>query len=202
MKLNQLCVAIGTTLALMAPTCAAAAAIHEAARRGDIVAVMHMLDAGVALDDRDDTRETPLLAAALGGHSRLVVDLLIRGADPKARNDRGMTVLHAAAFAGDLQSVKWLISAGADLEAADNKFGVTPLIVAAEEDRIEVVSYLIGLGANLETIERHGYTALTRAGYHGNDRIIATLLTAGAVCQEIDPLWLKDCATRETALGL
>jgi ankyrin repeat protein len=202
MKLNERLLAITVTTALMVPTCASAAAIHDAARRGDIAAVMQMLDEGTGIEDRDATSETPLLAAALGGHSRLVVDLLTRGADAKARNDRGMTVLHAAAFAGDVESVKWLISAGADLEAADNKFGVTPFIVAAEEDRLEVVSYFIGLGTKLEITERHGYTALSRAGYHGHDEVIALLLKAGAACQEADPFWLKDCAARKAALGL
>ena len=202
MKLNQLFFAISVTTALMAPTCASAAAIHDAARRGDIAAVMQMLDGGTDIEDRDDTSETPLLAAALGGHSRLVVNLLMRGADAKARNDRGMTVLHAAAFAGDIEAVKWLISAGADPEAADNKFGVTPFIVAAEEDHLEVVSYFIGLGAKLEITERHGYTALSRAGYQGHEEVIALLLKAGAACQEADPLWLKDCTAHKTALGL
>ena len=202
MRLIQLGLALGAATASIAPTLCGAAPIHDAARRGDIAAVMQMLDQGTGIEDRDGTAETPLIAAALGGHARLVVNLLVRGADFNARNDRGMTVLHAAAFGGSVDTVKWLISAGAELEAADNKFGVTPLIVAAEEDRVEVVAYFIGLGAKLETIERHGYTALTRAGYHGSEAVIATLLRAGASCQEIDPLWLKDCAARETALGL
>ncbi len=65
-----------------------------------------------------------------------------------------------------------------------------------------MLAYLIVAGADLEITERHGYTALTRAGYHGHDEVIALLLRAGAACQEIDPLWLKDCTARKAALGL
>jgi ankyrin repeat protein len=188
--------------AALAPTLALAGPLHDAARSGDQVLVQSLLESGTSINEPDETGETPLIAAALGGHARLVVNLLVAGADVDARNDRGMTALHAAAFAGSLDAVKWLIAAGADYEAADNKFGVTPLIVAAEEGRVEVVSHFIKLGAKLETVERHGYSALTRAGYHGSDTVIAALLKAGAACQEIDPLWLKDCASRKSALGL
>jgi ankyrin repeat protein len=193
--------AVAGLLALTS-TLAVAGPLHDAARAGDDALILKLLDGGAGIDEQDGTGETPLIAAALAGNHAVVDLLLQQGADRAIRNDRGMTALHAAAFSGDLDALKLLQAAGSDLGDADNKFGVTPLIVAAEEDRIGVVSYLIAEGVDLEVIERHGYSALTRAGYHGSKEAIATLLNAGAKCQEVDPLWLKDCTARKTALGL
>jgi ankyrin repeat protein len=197
--------AIATVVVLaLAPGQTSAGPLHDAARAGDAALVEKLLDSGAGINEVDETGETPLVSAALAGETG-IVDLLLRHqADHEARNDRGMTVLHAAAFAGEADMVAYFVGGTMSLPIndQDNKFGVTPLIVAAEENRVEVVNYLIASGADLEITERHGYTALTRAGYHGHDAIITTLLKAGAACQEIDPLWLKDCTARKAALGL
>lgn len=194
--------AFTTVLAtLLMAGAAAAGPLHDAARAGD-VSLVKQLATGSSIDERDGTGETPLLAAALAGQDEIVDLLLTLGADARLANDRGMSPLHAAAFAGDLEAVKRLQAAGADIGAADNKFGVTPLIVAAEENHGDVATYLIEAGADMEITERHGYTALTRAGYHDHGDMIALLLKAGAKCQEIDPLWLKACSAKKTELGL
>src|SRR6516162_5909041 len=74
--------------------------INDAARRGDLPAVSKLLDQGVAPDAKDETGETPLLSASLGGHSDVVAILVERGAKTGSRNDRGLTPLHGAAYAG------------------------------------------------------------------------------------------------------
>ncbi len=196
---------LGTTIlavCLMAPGVALAGPLHDAARAGDLPLVEKLIAEGVPVDDRDDLGETPLMAAALAGQTLIVEKLAARyHADVTARNDRGMTALHAAAFNGDLMSVEYIVyRGGADMDDAQSKFGVTPLIVAAEENNGMVLAYLVSYGADKEITERHGYTALTRAGYHGHDEIITMLLTAGAACQEIDPIWFKECSARKAAL--
>jgi uncharacterized protein len=202
MKMRRPMTIVAAVALALAPTPGFAGPIHDAARRADIGVVANLVKGGADIDERDADGSTPLIIAALSGKTALVNTLLMLGADVKVRNDRGMTALHAAAFSGDLESLKWLQAAGADLNDAANKFGVTPLIVAAEDDRRAVVSYLIAYGADLEITERHGYTALTRAGYHGHDQAITLLLKAGAACQDGDPLWFKDCTARKAALGL
>jgi ankyrin repeat protein len=181
---------------------AAAAPIHDAARSGDLALVGQLLAKGQALDERDDTAETPLITAALAGRTAVVLDLIRRGADVKARNDRGMTALHAAAFAGDQVAVDALLKAGVAVNEAENKFKVTPLIVAAEENHPELVEALIDRGAGIEITEAHGYTALTRSGFKERNEIIALLLKRGAACQEIDPIWQKECMKRKAEMGL
>ena len=191
----------------LVPTFAVAGPLHDAARMGDRTLIQELLDGGADVNELDETGETPLLAAALAGQTKTMDFLLQRKADYKARNDRGMTALHAAVFVGDAEAVAYFIGDGPlsvpiDINDHENKFGVTPLIVAAEENRGNVAAYLITSGADLEIKERHGYTALTRASYHSHDEIITILLKAGAACQEVDPVWLKDCTARKAALGL
>ena len=182
-------IALASVLAL-APTVAVAQPLHEAARTGEAFTVHLILNPAVTRMC-GTTGETPLMFAAIAGQKETLNQLLARGADPMARNDRGMLAIHAAAFSGNTDVVSILLGKGAlpvgdvsTLDDADNKFGVTPLIVAAEENQYRIVNYLIDAGADLEITERHGHTALTRAGYHGHDEVIAMLLKAGAGCRE------------------
>jgi ankyrin repeat protein len=203
---------IGVAALALSAGAAMAGPLHDAARAEDSALVLKLLEDGADVNEQDESGETPLMHAALvdrlPGH--LVLDLLLRrGADATIRNDRGMTVLHAAAMTGHVVAVPYFLGEGPvgpdariDINDHDNKFGVTPLIVAAEENRGSVVAFLITLGADLEITERHGYTALTRAFYHGHDEIIAILLRSGAKCQEIDPAWKIECDKRKAAMGL
>jgi ankyrin repeat protein len=186
---------------------AAAGPLHDAARAGDRALLAQLLRDGVNIDEQDETGETALFAAALAAEPKIIDQLLVAGADAAITNDRGMSALHAAAFGGDAEALALLVGDGpfakrVEIDDASNKFGVTPLIVAAEENEGDIVAYLIVLGADKEITERHGYTALTRARYHGHDQIVTILLRSGALCQEIDPVWLAECTKRREAMGL
>jgi ankyrin repeat protein len=183
-------------------TSALAGPAVDAARAGDLAALTQLLADADALNERDATGETPLIAASLAGNTEIVVELIKRGADVQVRNDRGLTALHAAAFSGDLPSVEALVAAGIVVDDADNKFKVTPLFVSAEENRIEVFKYLLVQGADISLTERHGYNVLSRAGFKGRSDVIAILLEKGAVCQELDPFWFKDCSKLKAEMGL
>ena len=178
------------------------AEINDAARHGDVQAVAKLLDEGVAPDAKDETGETPLLSASLGGHADVVAILVKRGASTGSRNDRGLTPLHGAAYAGSLETVQLLVQSGAAVNDAENVFKVTPLIVAAEEGHADVISFLAGHGADLEWTERAGYTALTRATMGDHPEVIKALVNAGAKCQSkqrIGP-WAAVCEKRSSAL--
>jgi uncharacterized protein len=179
------------------------APIHDAARQGDLNAVMTSLDQGVGVDALDATGETPLITAALAGQSQLVAALIKRGAKIGARNDRGLTALHAACYSGDMQSVQLLLQAGASVNDAENKFKVTPLIIAAEGDHPLVINYLIERGAVVEWKERGGYTALSRALFKKHRNAVEALLKSGAVCQPngVISAWAsEDCIKQRAAI--
>lgn len=190
-----------TVVVWVAP--ATAGPLQDAARSGDLNQVQKLLDSGGNLEDRDGTKETPLLSAALAGQAEVVAALIKRGADITVRNDRGLTPLHAAAYGGNLDVVKLLVEAGAAVNDADDKFKVTPLILAAEENHADVLQFLIDHGAKLEQQERHGYTALTRAGFKERWDIVAILLKSSAECQPKDKVggWSDACGKRKAELA-
>jgi len=176
---------------------ALAGPLHDAARAGNLDEVRQLLDSGANIEDRDKTRETPLISAALAGSDEVVAELIKRGADVTARNDRGLTPLHAAAYGGSLESVKLLVDAGAAVNDADDKFKVTSLIMASEENHADIVAFLVEHGADIEQKERHGYTALTRAGFKERWDTVQVLIKSGAQCQSMKVAgdgWAKACA--------
>ena len=65
------------------------------------------------------------------------------------------------------------------------------------------MQFLIERGANLEQQERHGYTALTRAGFKERWDIVAILLKSGAECQPKDKVggWSDVCSKRKAELA-
>jgi ankyrin repeat protein len=177
---------------------ALASELHDAARSGDVDQVRQLLDSGANLEDRDQVQQTPLLAAALTNQTAVVEELIKRGANVMARNNRGLTPLHAAAYSGDLEAVRLLIEAGAQVNDADDKFKVTPLIVAAEENHLDIVQFLLDHEADVTLQERHRYTALTRAGFKQHWDMVRLLLTNGAECQPADVAgaWHAECNKR------
>jgi uncharacterized protein len=194
--------AVAASLFCFSAAAAMAGPVGDAAKAGDLAALATALGSDGAIEERNASAETPLIIAALAGRTDVVLDLIKRGADVNARNDRGMTALHAATYAGDLPAVEALLAAGVPVDEAGNKFKVTPLFVAAEENHIDIVSLLLDRGAAIEQTEAHGYTVLTRSAYKEHDAIIALLIKRGAVCQEVDPVWQKECTKRKAALGL
>jgi len=188
-------VSVAAILVNIAP--ANAGPLHDAARSGDLTQLKQLLASGAEIEERDGTEETPLISAAIAGQAEVVAELIMRGANVMARNDRGMTALHAAAYGGNLEAAKLLVGAGAGVNDADDKFKVTPLIVASEENRADVAEFLLQSGADIHLSERHGYTALTRAGFKKRWDVVQLLLKNGGQCQSAKVAgdwWATQCA--------
>ena len=100
--------------------------IHDAARRGDIVAVKQHLAAGSDLNAKA-SNGTPLLLAATFGHKEIAELLIAKGVDVNAVGGLlGWTPLHWAASEGRKEVAELLIGKGADVNAKDED-GKTPL---------------------------------------------------------------------------
>ena len=171
-----------------------AAAIHDAARNGDLGRVQTLVVQGADVNEKVVRDETPLMLAALAGQGDIVNYLLQRGADIHARNASGMTSLHAAAYAGHTEIVSLLIAKGADLNDAANVYKVSPLHLASEENHLETVKLLLEKGADVSLVEMHGFNALSRAGFREQWDVLDLLLANGADCQPTDLVgdWLSD----------
>ena len=134
---------------------AATRRLWRAAAAGRVGSVRMALDAGARIDENRTVvtgqagAQTPLVAAALRGHERVVRLLLELGADPTIPEQDGFTVWHAAAFQGRkrvLEVLDELEVPGYGLSPAD---GYAPLHRAAWGPtlrHVDAVRYLIGPG--------------------------------------------------------
>jgi hypothetical protein len=73
-----------------------AAALREAARRGDVSTLRPLLAEKINIDARDASGRTALMLAVLQGQKEAVNTLLAAGADPNAADASGTTPLQAA----------------------------------------------------------------------------------------------------------
>jgi len=87
---------------------------------------------------------TPLHAAAARHNTKLVGDLLARGADPDAAQGGGITALHEAAFHGDGEIVELLLGYGAN-PRQKTAAGKTSAEMAAERGHAELATQLARL---------------------------------------------------------
>jgi ankyrin repeat protein len=170
-------------LLVVALTCSLAAAgeIHEAAKEGDLEAVMSLLQADPALiDTPDDGGRTPLHHACREGQGEVARFLLEQGADANVQNRHLVTPLHYAAARGDEPVTRMLLEIGAALDVKDLD-SHAPLHYAAIGGFEEVTALLIEKGADLELKDDHGRTALVLAAREmGGPGVVRVLLEAGA----------------------
>ena len=125
---------------------------------------------------KDNTRETPLHAAAANGHGP-VIELLIRaGGDIEKMDHMHRRPIHLAAKNGCMNAVTSLIEGGAKLNEKDMD-GNTPLHLAAMcfYRRIDPVIALIRAGANFTELNHSSMTAREAAAKFENWNIAKVL---------------------------
>ena len=186
-------VALSVLLAACAsPTDAAdpAAALRDAAGRGDAAVVRSLLEQGAPVDARDGQGATALVRAAYGNHVDVAAVLVQAGADVDLQDDtRQSAYLIATSEVGDdLRLLDLTLGAGADLDAKDSYNG-TGLIRAAERAHVQIVERLLQVGIDRDHVNRLGYTALHEAVVFGEggpaDQATVAALVAGGVALDI-----------------
>jgi uncharacterized protein len=192
--------ALGALFVVLAAACAPApsptggadpaAALREAAGRGDTDAVRALLDQGAPVDARDDRGATALVRAAYGNQVAAAALLVQAGADVNLQDDtRQSAYLIATSEVGDDPRLLDLtLGAGADIDAKDSYNG-TGLIRAAERANVKIVERLLQAGIDRDHVNRLGYTALHEAVVFGEggpaDQATVAALVAGGVALDI-----------------
>jgi len=117
---------------------------------------------------------TVLSWAAHCNQSRLVKQLIEKGANVDARSDHNVTPLIESAHLGHLEVVKILVQNGADVNAATKK-GWTALMWSGKNGRVEVVRFLLQSGADKTPKNHRGKTAVEIAAAKGQNEVVKIL---------------------------
>jgi len=131
--------------------------LHIAMQESAFKVAKTLLDlSGTRVDTRSKNDETPLMIAALKGHTAFAKRLIERGADVYKT---GWTPLHYAATGGHVEMIKLLLENHAYIDTeSPNK--TTPLMMAAQYGTAQAVKLLIEEGADISLKNDIGMTAL------------------------------------------
>ena len=146
---------------------------------------------------------SPLYYMSLLGLSQLCKRLLAAGADPNASGGRYCTPLLAASKNGHENVVELLLKSEANPNPTSCR-GMTPLIFAASGGYVQIVESLLSRGARVNReyeLELYGDSALCATAGRGHERIVQTLLNAGADPTHYDRKLRKGPPIVEAALN-
>lgn len=132
------------------------------------------------IDEKDKSKNTPLLYAAKANRYETVNYLVTNEANCLAKNKQGFTALHYAALNNDLPMIKLLVRVGnmkVDLPGPDRK---TALMIAAENNHINSVKLLIYYDAKVTKKDKFKRTPLLLAVRAGHIKIVSYLLQEGS----------------------
>jgi ankyrin repeat protein len=163
---------------IAAEPASAANDLFQAIRDGDPVAVRTLLKNGAVLNARDESGNTPLMAAALNADTAILKLLLQAGADVNTANPAGVTPLLRAATSED--TVRLLVAKGANVQAR-SQIGNNALILAARRPgNSRTVKFLLDRGLDPNATNLFGATALMAAAAAADVDSVRLLLDRGA----------------------
>lgn len=166
------------------PLAAYAAAIHDAAKKGDVAAIAAALDSGADINEIESLA-TPLSIAATEGNLEAVRFLVSRGADVNFSAKFG-TPLYVAAKFGHSSIVELLLANGAKPNQTTRSF--TALHIAAGSGCLGCVIHLVEQGADVNALTSNREPAIHFAKRNGHDDVVAFLRDHGAEKLAIPPI--------------
>ena len=153
--------------------------LYNSSNDGDIEGVITALAQGGRVTVRSPQGWTPLLAAALKGHTDICGLLLAHGSNVNEVDpDTKHTALHMAASQGHNASVEALLSWGAEINP-QNFVGFTPLHAACQEGHMPCVLTLLKAGASLTLPNNQGGLPIHIAAQRNRVEAVRTLLEHG-----------------------
>jgi ankyrin repeat protein len=151
----------------------------QAAQSGDTATVKRMLDKKADINTKDNSGETPLLAAIKNRRPETIRFLVSRGANLNVKDIAGETALLIAIKMGDTNSTELIASSGADLDAKE-RYGDTALALAIKNGQRDLAKLLVSKGANINVKGALGDTPLHVSVYKGDAEVTSVLRSKGA----------------------
>lgn len=160
--------------------------LHEAAKYGDLEAVIHHIKKlNKFVDSLDDNNTTSLIYAANKGHEKIVEFLIKEGASINVIFSN-YSPLMLASMNGHKNIVKLLLDCGCDLTTKDAR-GNNALMLASKKGFFDIVKMIDSNGIiNLNECNAEGLNALMLASINGHLNITNYLIEKGT------NLYLKD----------
>lgn len=125
------------------------------------IALLHQLGARV---DLESFVGQPIHIAALFGHTEIVEQLVLYGADYCAKDSNGAQPIHLAALGGYPDTVRRLLEMGAKIDARSNN-GEQPVHMASKKQSggLEALSFLVERGAAVNSVDDEGKQPIHKA---------------------------------------
>jgi cytochrome c len=165
-------------------TMSLAAAIHDAAKTGDVAAITAALDRGADINAVDGGG-TPFYLAVRRGHIAAARLLIERGADVNAATRFGPALFGAVAK-NKIELIKLLLENGANPNAAFD--GNTVLHAAARLPCLDCLKALVAAGADVNALSRDTETPLHLALRQGSREMADYLVAHGVVLPKPPPI--------------
>lgn len=131
-------------------------ALHVASKANHLDVVKILLDAKADPNATNRYGITPIYSAARNGNVEILSALLDAGADSNTILPTGETVLMLATKTGIPEAIEVLLDSGAAVDATDEQYQQTALMLAARENHTAVAQLLLRRGADVNAQTRIG----------------------------------------------
>lgn len=139
-------------------SCAAGNLLKFVIEKGQIDIVKLLLDNGININVRNDSKRSTALHAAVKMNNIKILNLLLsRGANISKTDERRRSALHYAVTFLHVKEaiIETLVNYGIDINQVD-KNGLTPLLTACEKNNERGLVCLIDLGADVTILDKSG----------------------------------------------